>query len=303
MRIGIFGGDASPEAGTVDGIVAAARKAADDGFSTYWLPQIFGPDALTMLAVIGREVPGIELGTSVIPTYPRHPMALAAQALTTNAASGGRLVLGIGLSHQIVIESMFGYSFDKPVRHMKEYLTVLGPLLRGEPVRFTGESLSCAGQITVAGASPCPVLVAALGPQMLRLAGSMTDGTITWMTGPATLKGHTVPALAAAAEEAGRPAPRVAAGLPVCVTDDVTAARERAATSFSIYGQLPSYRAMLDREGAAGPADVAIVGDEDAVRAQLDELEASGATDFVAAEFGASSEERERTRALLKSVA
>jgi alkanesulfonate monooxygenase SsuD/methylene tetrahydromethanopterin reductase-like flavin-dependent oxidoreductase (luciferase family) len=138
---------------------------------------------------------------------------------------------------------------------------------------------------------------------MLRLAGSMTDGTITWMTGPATLKGHTVPALAAAAEEARRPAPRVAAGLPVCVTDDVDAARERAATSFSIYGQLPSYRAMLDREGAAGPADVAIVGDEDAVRAQLDELEASGATDFVAAEFGASSEERERTRALLKSVA
>lgn len=303
MRIGIFGGDVSPEAGSVDGIVAAARKAADGGFSTYWLPQIFGPDALTVLAVVGREVPGIELGTSVIPTYPRHPMALAAQALTTNAASGGRLVLGIGLSHQVVIESMFGYSFDKPVRHMKEYLTVLGPLLQGEAVRFTGESLSCAGQITVAGSSPCPVLVAALGPQMLRLAGSMTDGTITWMTGPATLKSHTVPALAAAAEEAGRPAPRVAAGLPICVTDDVAAARERAATSFSVYGQLPSYRAMLDREGAAGPADVAIVGDEDAVRAQLDELAAAGATDFVAAEFGASTEERDRTRALLKTLA
>jgi 5,10-methylenetetrahydromethanopterin reductase len=301
MRIGIFGGDVS-SGGTIDDVVASARTAADEGFATYWLPQIFGFDALTALAVIGREVPGIELGTSVIPTYPRHPMMLAAQALTTQAISAGRLALGIGLSHQIVIEGMFGYSFEKPVRHMREYLEILLPLIQKGSVSFQGETLSANGGLQIQGATPCPVLLAALGPKMLELAGGVADGTITWVTGPATLEGHTVPAINTAAERAGRPAPRVCAGLPVCVTDDVEAARGRAAKVFEIYGSLPSYRAMLDREGAEGPADVAIVGDEKTVNASIRRLAEVGASDFLAAEFGSSREERGRTRELLRSL-
>lgn len=301
MRIGIFGGDVS-SGGTIDDVVESARTAGDQGFATYWLPQIFGFDALTALAVVGREVPGIELGTSVIPTYPRHPMMLAAQALTTQAASGGRLALGIGLSHQVVIESMFGYSFEKPVRHMREYLEILLPLIEKGSVSFQGETLSANGGLQIPGATPCPVLLAALGPKMLELAGGVADGTITWMTGPATLEEHTVPAINAAAERAGRPAPRVCAGLPVCVTDDVDAARGRAAKVFEIYGSLPSYRAMLDREGAEGPADVAIAGDEATVTDALKRLDDVGTTDYLAAEFGSSEAERARTREVLRSL-
>jgi F420-dependent oxidoreductase-like protein len=300
MRIGIFGGEVAGVGG-IDNVVAAAKEAADQGFSSYWLPQIFGLDALTTIAVIGREVPELELGTAVVPTYPRHPMMLAAQALTAQAATGGRLVLGIGLSHQIVIEGMFGMSFEKPVRHMREYLEILMPLVRGEAVSYKGETLTFNGGVGVQGATPFPVLIAALGPKMLELAGTLADGTITWMTGPATLESHTIPTLTKAAAQAGRPAPRVAVGLPVCVTDDPDGTLERAAKVFSIYDTLPSYKAMLDREGAGGPRDVAIVGDESTVRAQIERLDGIGVTDFAAVEFG-SRDTHPRTRELLRSL-
>ena len=297
MRISIFGGDLS----SIDAAVAMAKQVESEGFAGFHLPQIFGLDALTTLAVVGREVPRIELGTGVVPTYPRHPAMLAAQALTTQQATGGRLMLGIGLSHQIVIESMFGYSFEKPARHMREYLSILMPLLHGEPSAFTGETLT--GNLGLGITAPPPtVLVAALGPRMLDLAGRMTDGTVTWMTGPATLDSHIVPSMSKAAADAGRPAPRIAVGLPVCVTDDADGARARAAETFSVYGFLPSYRAMLDREGAAGPADVAIIGDEAAVAAGIQRVADAGGTDFSAAEFGGSTDERTRTRALLRSL-
>ena len=226
---------------------------------------------------------------------------LAAQALTTQAIIGGRLALGIGLSHQVVIESMFGLSFDKPARHMREYLEILVPLVHSGSVSFAGETLTGHVGLDVNGATPFPILVAALGTKMLELAGTVADGTVTWMTGPATIESHIVPTITVAAERAGRPAPRVGVGLPVCVTDDEAAARERAASLFEIYGTLPSYRAMLDREGAGGPSDVALVGDEAAVSAQIERLGAIGATDLVANVFG-SSGERDRTRALLRSL-
>ncbi|MEP6624927.1 MAG: LLM class F420-dependent oxidoreductase [Acidimicrobiia bacterium] len=296
MRISIFGG----EVPTVDAAVTMAKQVEAEGFAGFYVPQIFGLDALTMLAVVGREVPRIELGTGVIPTYPRHPMMLAAQALTTQQASDGRLVLGIGLSHQIVIESMFGMSYAKPARHMREYLDILMPLLRGESTAITGETLSFNGSVAVK-AAPVPVLVAALGPLMLELTGRVADGTITWMTGPATLESHIVPSITKAAADAGRPIPRVAVGLPICVTDDANAARSRAAKDYEMYGYLPSYRAMLDREGADGPADVAIVGDEAAVAAGIQRVADAGATDFAAAEYG-SPDERARTRALLRTL-
>jgi F420-dependent oxidoreductase-like protein len=304
MRIGVHVSPSPKAANAVDEMVGQARVAAEAGLASVWLPQLFGADALTALAVIGHEVPGIELGTAVVPTYPRHPIMLAGQALTTQAATGNRLVLGIGVSHQIVMEGMFGYSFDKPARHMREYLTVLGPLLRGEQVHFEGTTVTARpmAPLSVPGAEPCPILVAALGPVMLKLTGEMADGTVTWMVGAKTLSSHIVPVITAAASAAGRPAPRVAVGLPISVTTDPDRARASAAKAFAAYGFLPSYRAMLDREGAEGPADVAVVGDEETVARDLQRLADAGTTDLTAAAFG-SSDERQRTLALLARLA
>jgi 5,10-methylenetetrahydromethanopterin reductase len=301
MRIGT----SLAEPGGPDALATLAdevRRAADDGFASAWISNIFGLEALTALAVAGREVPGIELGTAVIPTYPRHPAVLAQQALTASLALGGRLALGIGLSHRIVIEDMYGYSFDRPARHMREYLSVLLPLLEGETANFDGEGVHAHIGLSVPRAGRVPVLLAAMAPRMLELAGGRTDGTVLWMTGPATVRDYIVPSLRAAAEAAGRPSPRVVCVLPVCVTDDVAAARAAADKVFAIYGSLPSYRAMLDKEGAAGPGDVAIAGDEDSVTAQIKALADAGVTDFVAGEY-ARGDERTRTRDLLRSLA
>jgi F420-dependent oxidoreductase-like protein len=277
-------------------------KAADDGFASAWMANIFGLDALTALAVAGHGIGGLEIGTAVVPTYPRHPAVLAQQALTTALALDSQLALGIGLSHKIVIEDMYGYRFDAPAVHMREYLSALLPLLEGEPVSFEGKTLRASIGLSTPRTRQVPVLLAAMGPQMLRLAGQRTAGTILWMTGSATIRDYIAPTINAAAQEAGRPAPRVVCMLPVCVTDDPDGARARAARVFEIYGQLPSYRAMLDKEGAAGPADVAIVGNEDEVAGQIQALADCGVTDFAAGEY-AKGDDRERTRAVLKSLA
>jgi F420-dependent oxidoreductase-like protein len=278
------------------------RRAADDGFASVWLANIFGLEALTALAVAGSQVPGIELGTAVVPTYPRHPAVMAQQALTTALAVGpGRLALGIGLSHRVVIEDMYGYSFDRPAVHMREYLSVLQPLLDGTHASVAGSTLSAHIGLSTPRAGRVPVLLAAMAPRMLALAGEQTDGTILWMTGPATIRDYVVPAITAAASAAGRPSPRVVCTLPVAVTSDPDGARASANQELAIYGQLPSYRAMLDKEGAAGPGDVAVVGDEDAVAAQIAALAEAGVTDFVPVEI-ARGEERERTRSLLKKL-
>lgn len=299
MRIGVSLREQNGP-GALAGIVEQARRAADDGLNSGWISHIFGLDALTALAVAGSQAPGIELGTSVVPTYPRHPAALAQQALTTALATDGRFTLGIGLSHKVVIEDMFGYDYGRPVRHLEEYLSVLLPLLEGEPVSFTGETVRAQISLSTPRVGRVPVLVAALGPKMLRLAGERTDGTVLWMTGPVTVRDHIVPTITAAAKEAGRPAPRVVCSLPICVSNDSDGARARAAEMFADYGSLPSYRAMLDREGAEGPGDLALVGDEDAVAARIGELEAAGVTDFVGYEY--SRDDAVRTRALLKSL-
>jgi len=296
MEISLFGFDQ-----TIEDFEASLRRAVDDGFGTYWTPQIFGMDALTAIAVAARAVPGIRVGTSVIPTYPRHPMMLAQQALTTQAATDGRLLLGIGLSHQPVVEGMWGMPFDRPVAHMRDYLEILTPLMRERRVSYAGETLTGRGEIAPPPAEAPPVLVAALGPQMLRLAGRLADGTITWMTGPATIAELTAPTITAAAHEAGRPSPAVAVGLPVCVTNDVDAARARADRDFAIYGQLPSYRAMLDREGAATPADVAIIGNATEVADRIGALAGCGATVFAASLFG-DRDEQEASREVLVSL-
>ncbi len=300
MRIGVGLQDPSGPA-PMTALREELQRAADQGFASAWMSNIFGVDALTALAVVGNQVPGIEVGTAVVPTYPRHPAALAQQARTVAAAVDGRLVLGIGTSHRIVIEDMFGYDFGKPILHMREYLDVLLPLLEGQPAAVSGTTVRANIGLTTPNPGRVPVLLAALGPQMLRLAGERTDGTVLWMTGPATVRDHIVPSITDAARDAGRPSPRVVCSLPVCVTDDPDGARERAARVFAIYGDLPSYRAMLDFEGASGPAEVALVGDEDAVAAQVGALAEAGVTDFTAVEY-TGGPEGARTRAFLRTL-
>lgn len=299
MRIAINGDDTAGR--TLDEIVDQARQVEADGFAGYWIPQIFGLDAVMTLALVGREVPRIELGVAVVPSYSRHPLSLAQAALTAQTATGGRFALGIGPSHQWVIENMFGLSYDKPLRHVREYLSALLPLIDDGAVGFQGETISVQAAVDIAGRTPCPVFVSALGPKMLELAGAVAAGTITWMTGPATLESHTIPTINAAAERAGRPAPRVVVSLPVCVSADVDAARALAAQQFAVYGMLPAYRAMLDREGAPDPGGVAVVGDEESVAKQVQGLADIGVTDFAAIEFG-SAEEQRRTRDVLRSM-
>ena len=280
MNLGIFG-----SANTIDGLRDQVRAAQEAGYGSFWTPQIFDLDALTALAVIAGDVPDIRLGTAVVPTYPRHPMMLAQQALTVNQMATGRLDLGIGLSHQPVVEGMWGISFDKPVGHMKDYLTILGALLHDGQISHGGEHLTSRGGIGVKAEAP-PVLVAALGPLMLKVTGRLADGTITWMTGPVTVGEHTVPVINDAAEEAGRAQPQVVAAVPVCITDDVAGATEMAKQAFGFYGDLPSYRAMLDREGLANSWDIAHIGSFDEVAAGLKTYEDAGATTVVASVFG-----------------
>lgn len=299
MEIGIFSG-ASGQSG-YEAVLADARSALADGFPSYWLPQIVQQaEAMMLIGAMAREVPTLRFGTSVVPTFPRHPMVMAEQAKTASMLTGGRFTLGIGLSHQPVVEGMWGYSFDKPVRHAREYLDALMPLLAGERVSFAGETLTARGQLEIHAPEP-PVLLAALGPQMLKLAGERCGGTITWMTGSKTLGSLTVPTIAEAAETAGRPAPEIVAGIPIWVTDDVDTAREVASKVFAIYGQLPSYRSMLDREGIEGPADLAVIGDENECAGRLDEFAAAGVTQLCASEFANNPEGRERTRRFLAS--
>ncbi len=302
MRLGINGTGLVQRA-SVEKIVQDAQRAADDGFASYWLAEhpTGGFDALTVLSVVGQQVPEIELGTAIVPTFPRHPMVLAGQALTIRGLLGGRLTLGVGLSHEAMMAEL-GIGFEKPIRHLREYLSILMPLLTVGKVDFTGEVLACQAEVFRPPGEPCPVLVAALGPQALRVAGARTQGTTLAWVGPRTIREHIVPTLQEAAAAAGRPEPRVLATLPVCVTDDEAGIRAMIGKGLSMYGQLPSYRAMFEREGVDGPGDVAVVGSEDQVREALAGLSSAGVTDFAATEFTPGGAERERTRAVLMSA-
>jgi F420-dependent oxidoreductase-like protein len=299
LRIGWNGGGAHT---SLDAIRAEARRAAAEGFASYWLSQAMGPDSLVALAVVGAETPKIELGTSIVPLYGRHVLVLAAQALTANAAAGGRLVLGIGPSHQPVVEGLYGESYARPFTRTREALAALRALLSGEAVDLAGEEVRARGRLALE-APPVPVLVAALGPRMLELAGREAAGTILWMVGARTVRAHIAPRIREAAQAAGRPEPRIVAGVPVCVTDDVAAARAFAAQKLRVYGALPAYRAMLEREGVGGPEDLLVAGSAAKVRDQLAEYAAAGATDLRAGALCAGEAETERTRALLGELA
>ncbi len=301
MKISTFYGG-SPD---VESHVQAAVDAETDGFDTIWYGQVFGAEVLTVIALAGQRTSRIQFGTSVVPTYVRHPTIMAQQALTVQAATGGRFTLGLGLSHAPVVQGMWGLSYERPAVHMREYLNVLQPLLTDGMVSFSGEMFRVNAQASVPTPEPPQVMIAALAPVMLKMAGERTGGTITWMVGPKTLESHILPRLTKAAAGAGRPQPRVASSLPVAVTDDPDTARQRAANLFAVYGALPNYRRMLDIEGVDGPKDLAIVGNEAQVEQQIRDVASAGATEFVANGFPTDDDAKAslaRTNALLKSL-
>ena len=277
MRHGVMlGGRASHL--TVDDYIEQGRSLEALGLDTVWIPHVFGHDAITCAALMGRETTRIELGTAVVPTFPRHPTAIAQQALTTGAACRGRFTLGIGLSHPPVIERMIGLSYARRANHMREYLAVLAPMLRGGSVKYEGEEYRVDMSLDLPGSGPVPLVVAALGDRMLEIAGRETTGTILWMVGFRGLEHHIIPKLRSAA--AGRQDPRIVASMHIVLTSNPSAARQRIAEVISQYRLMPSYAAMIEREGSSEPTDFAILGDEKALDAGLERLENLGVTDF-----------------------
>lgn len=309
LRIGVGLGELDGTGGGLDASLEQFQRAERDGFQTAWVANIFGLDALTLLALAGRATTRIELGTAVVPTHSRHPLYMAQQALTTQAATGGRLALGLGPSHRVVIEHLLGLSYAHVARHVEEYVTIVRSLVETGKVAFQGEIYRVTGNLGITGATPFPILIGGLGPKMRRIAGAVADGTLTWMTGRKALAHTLVPEIQAAAKQAGRKPVRIACGLPIVVTNDPAGAREAASKAFAMYGTLPSYRAMLDLEGAKAPGDVVIAGDEREVERALEALATAGVTDFHAAIFpygpGATERDaaRERTWRLLSELA
>ena len=302
MRIGLTGGGT-----TADRIIQQAVDAEADGFSSLWYASAVFGDPLVAMALAGRATSTIELGTSVLQTYTCHPVLQANRAASTAAAmERPGLTVGVGPSHQPAIEGAYGLSYEGVGAHTQEYVTVLAALLAGEGVDHRGDHFRVNIPAVAPLVQPVRLMLSALAPRLLRVAGDLTDGTILWMANARSVETHVAPRIQAAAAAAGRPAPRIVAGLPVSVHDDEAEAREAAAQVFAGYGVLPNYRRILDIGGAGGPADAAIVGDEASVTAQIEALFAAGATDLWAAPFPVGddrSASRHRTRALLKELA
>ena len=296
MRIGSFN---AGRLGSVDDAVSWARAAATAGFDCCWFPQVMGVDALVALAVVAREVPGVDLGTAVVPIQGRHPLPLALSALTVADAAGpGRFTLGLGVTHRVISEGWFGVPYRGIVDACAETVAALAGLFSADRrADLDGRTTTVHAAHTL-GADPPPVLLAAMAPRMLALAGAATAGTITWMTGPEVLGREVVPALRSAADAAGRPEPRVVVGIPVCVTDDVLGARERLAGVMARSASMPAYARQLAAEGLDDPCDLVVLGDEATVLAHLERFAAAGMTELCANVVG-SPEERVRTEALL----
>ena len=303
MRIGIMLGT-DRVAHSIDTIVEVTKQVEAAGLDNIWMANIRAHDAITALAIAGRETQHIGVGTAVTPSYPRHPIALAQQALTAAAATNGRFTLGIGVSHKVVIEHVHGLSYAKPARHMREYLEILMPLLRGESVTYEGEHYHVQDiALETPDAKPPPVVLAALGPVMLKLAGTLADGTNTWMVGPKTMEHHIVKRITDAAAAADKASPLVVGGFPVVVTDNPDKVRQALTDPLALYGRLTSYRAMLDREGVVDPTELAIIGNEREVKTQIGRMRDIGVTDFMAAIFALESDTFDRSLALLSTLA
>ncbi|MFI6310849.1 TIGR03564 family F420-dependent LLM class oxidoreductase [Nocardia fusca] len=267
----------------VDDVIERARLLQRSGIDRAWFGQRFDFDSLSLAAVVGSAVPGLHVGTSVVPINPRHPLVVASQAQTAHAASHRRFTLGLGLGARDLEEPAFGIRIERPIRRLREYLTVLRSVLTTGTVDFTGHTVSAAPPLpaAVAGGDGPDIVVAAMGPQAVAAAGELADGIVPFLAGPRTLGGDIVPRAEVAARAAGRPRPRVIAGLAVVVTDRPEQVRARAAEQMAFYEGIPSYRAVLDREGVAAAAELAVIGTEAEVEAQLRRYVEAGATELL----------------------
>ena len=274
-------------ANAVDDAISQASGAFHRGVAQVWLNQRFDVDALTLAAVIATAVPGLGVGTAVVPINPRHPLLVASAAQTAQAAAHGNFSLGIGLGGNELEQRAFGIPAGKEVTRLREYLTVLRSIRDDGEVDFQGQELAARPPLSpaVTGGRPFPVYVAAMGPRALRAAGELADGTVTYLAGPRTIEEFIAPTLAQAAADAGRPPPRIIALVPVAVTNNSDAARADAAKALHFYDQFPSNQKIMAREGVTHAADLAVIGDPDAVIGQLLRYRAAGATDVVLSPF------------------
>jgi F420-dependent oxidoreductase-like protein len=314
MRIGVMVG---PERGRyrtkVDRLRADARWADESGVASVWVPQIPDDfDALTAAAIVGAETTHIEIGTAVVPVQPRHPIALAQQALSVQAVCEGRLSLGLGVSHHWIIDEMLGLDYEHPAPTMRAYLDVLDRALAGPgSVDVDNDLFRVHNPLDITDITPTPVLLAALGPAMLRLAGQRTGGTILWMADERAIGSHVVPHITRAAEAAGRPAPRVVAGVPVCLCRDqeVDAAVARTNRILAEAEVSPNYQRLLDHGDARNVGDILAAGSESAIEKRLRAFADAGATDASVRVVPVGEDRDEliaslhRTRALLASLA
>jgi F420-dependent oxidoreductase-like protein len=285
MRIGLMIG---PERGRypskVERLVADARWAEEVGLATVWIPQIPGEfDALTAAALVGAQTTRIEIGTAVVPVQPRHPIVLAQQALSVQAVCEGRLTLGLGLSHHWIIDEMLGLPYERPVPTMRAHLDVLDQALRGPGIIDVENEFFRVQHcpLDVTDVAPTPVLIAALGPLMLRLAGERTDGTILWMADERAIASHVVPNLTSAAAAAGRLAPRVVAGIPVCLCRDqeIDVAVSRANRILAESEISPNYQKLLGHGDARNVGDILAAGSESTIEKRLRSFAGAGVTD------------------------
>lgn len=271
----------------VDSAIAQARTAAAAGLASVWTGQTFSNDAITLAALFGRAVPEIAVGSSVVPVPGRHPLLVASQAQTAQAATGGRFTLGLGLGARALSERAFGGSFDRPALRLREFLTALRAILDTGEVDFHGETLTAANPLptAVAGARPTvPVLVAAMGPAALRATGELADGTVPFLVGPSALAEHIVAPLTAAATAAGRAKPRVVAVVPGVITADVATAQAAAAAKTAFYDSIPSYRRVIELSGVERAAELVVIGDEEHIAATVADYFAAGATEVIFAQ-------------------
>jgi F420-dependent oxidoreductase-like protein len=306
MKIGVYGGNVR-RGEALTSLVHEVSQMEERGFASYWFSQVDTYDALTVIALAGQQTATIELGVGVVPTYPRHPYALAQQAATANVLAGGRLTLGVGPSHRTGIEDNLGLRYTSPAWHTREYATILKKLASEGQVKFDGEHFAINAALSVPEAQPFDVVISALAPLMLKTAGEVADGTVTWMVGRNTIRSHTVPRITEAARNAGRDTPpRIIVGLPVCVHDDTQEAVERSLQMFKGYEQLPNYRRQLDAEGLNQAGKIAVVGNEQQVTEQLRGFLDAGATEVIASVFPAGNDRRgsfQRTYELLQGLA
>lgn len=267
----------------VDDFIDQARRASASGVRHVWVAQQFDHDAISLAGLIGAAVPGLGVGTFVVPINPRHPLIVASQAQTAQAASHGNFSLGLGLGAHGPERQAFGKAWPNTIERLREHLQVLRSIIDTGTVDFHGDEFTAAPEWPVAlpGGTPLPVYVAAMGPKALRVTGELADGTLPYLAGPRTIAEFIEPTITRAAADVGRPRPRVIAAVPVLVTNDVESGRAAAADALGFYATIPSYQKVIAREGADSVADLAAVGDADAVRAQLQRYRDAGATDLV----------------------